>query len=310
MFYEITDSVKEINFKNISPEVITIGIISIEQLEKYNKYFNFSESTILECKNDTKNLRSSVDIYDEYSFGIINIINKKDILGDRDKIGFYIKANLFLLIAIVDKDKSVTKLLKDMLLHIKLSGVTLERIMYAFFERLIYEDNIVLEDMQLNINKIEEKVNNGLVKNFNDDFSKIRKELLLLRNYYEQLIDVGEEIQENENAIFNEEDLRYFKIFTDRVTRLSNNTQMLRDYIAQVREAYQAKLDYDLNSIMKVFTVFATIFLPLTLIVGWYGMNFTTMPELNWKYGYLYTIILSITVVIVCMLYFKKKKLL
>jgi magnesium transporter len=85
---------------------------------------------------------------------------------------------------------------------------------------------------------------------------------------------------------------------------------MLRDYTSQVREAYQAKLDYDLNSIIKVFTVVTTIFLPLTLIVGWYGMNFTTMPELTWKYGYVYTIILSIVVVIICIIYFKKKKLL
>lgn len=83
---------------------------------------------------------------------------------------------------------------------------------------------------------------------------------------------------------------------------------MLQEYSVHVREAYHAQLEYDLNRIMKVFTVVTTIFLPLTLIVGWYGMNFTTIPEITWKYGYLYVILLSIIVAIICIIFFRKKK--
>ena len=71
-----------------------------------------------------------------------------------------------------------------------------------------------------------------------------------------------------------------------------------------------AALDYNANSIMKVFTVVTTIFMPLTLIVGWYGMNFHFMPELTWEYGYIGVIVLSVTVVIASIVFFKKKKLL
>jgi magnesium transporter len=85
---------------------------------------------------------------------------------------------------------------------------------------------------------------------------------------------------------------------------------MLQEYSVQVREAYHAQLEYDLNKIMKMFTVVTTVFLPLTLIVGWYGMNFTTMPELTWKYGYLAVIIMSLAVIVFCMIIFKKKKFL
>jgi magnesium transporter len=74
-----------------------------------------------------------------------------------------------------------------------------------------------------------------------------------------------------------------------------------------IREALSAALDYNMNFTMKVFTVVSVIFLPLTLIVGWYGMNFS-MPEFTWKYGYIGVIVLSIIVVIVCVLYFRKKK--
>ncbi|HWT27849.1 MAG TPA: CorA family divalent cation transporter, partial [Mobilitalea sp.] len=108
--------------------------------------------------------------------------------------------------------------------------------------------------------------------------------------------------------LFNEENLQYFRIFTDRVARLSSTTRMLQEYSVQVREAYHAQLDLDLNNIMKMFTVVTTIFLPLTLIVGWYGMNFTTMPELTWKYGYLFVIGLCVITAFICIYFFKKKK--
>jgi magnesium transporter len=80
-----------------------------------------------------------------------------------------------------------------------------------------------------------------------------------------------------------------------------------RDYVSQVREAYQAQVDIDQNTIMKVFTVITSIFLPLTLLVGWYGMNLR-MPEFSWDYGYPFVILLSVIVVSLCVVFFKKKK--
>ena len=73
-------------------------------------------------------------------------------------------------------------------------------------------------------------------------------------------------------------------------------------------EALTATLDYNTNVVMKIFTMVSVVFLPLTLIVGWYGMNFTNMPELTWKYGYIGVILLSVAVVIACIIYFRRKK--
>ena len=145
-------------------------------------------------------------------------------------------------------------------------------------------------------------------RELNTEIFELRNRLSTLKNYYEQLIDVGETLQENENDLFEEEDLRYFKIFTDKAERLSNNTQLLCDNLIHLREALDAALNYNLNNTMKLFTMVTIIFQPLTLIVGWYGMNFTNMPELGWRFGYLYVIILSIAVVGGILYYFKKKK--
>ena len=83
---------------------------------------------------------------------------------------------------------------------------------------------------------------------------------------------------------------------------------MLREYASQVCSEYQSQVDIAQNRIMKVLTIVTTLFLPLSLIAAWYGMNFEHMPELQWAYGYPAVIALSVLVVAVCLLWFKKRR--
>ncbi|MBQ2545784.1 MAG: magnesium transporter [Clostridia bacterium] len=136
----------------------------------------------------------------------------------------------------------------------------------------------------------------------------IRGDLLDLRVHYEQLIDLGQELEENENGFFREENLRYFHMFTERVVRLQDMVTGQREYITQLRDLLQSQLDIRQNRIMTVLTVITSIFMPLTLIAGWYGMNFRYMPELEWKYSYPVLILISVAIVVVCLVWFRKKK--
>lgn len=81
-----------------------------------------------------------------------------------------------------------------------------------------------------------------------------------------------------------------------------------REYGLQIRELFQAEIDIRQNRIMKILTIVTTIFLPLTLVAGWYGMNFSNMPELSWKYGYPAVIVISLVIVMICLWTMKKKK--
>ena len=96
-------------------------------------------------------------------------------------------------------------------------------------------------------------------------------------------------------------------MFTNRVMRLQDMVTGQREYVAQLRDLIQAQMDVKLNRIMTLLTVITSIFLPLTLIAGWYGMNFKYMPELNWKLGYPAVILLCVAIVIACVRYFRKK---
>ena len=126
--------------------------------------------------------------------------------------------------------------------------------------------------------------------------------------YYEQLIDLGQELAENENDFFMSDNLRFFELFTARVTRLQGLVSTLKEYTMQVRELYQSELSVKQNRIMTVLTVVTTIIMPLTLVTGWYGMNFKYMPELDSPLAYPVVIGVVILMAISGIIYFKKKK--
>ena len=141
-----------------------------------------------------------------------------------------------------------------------------------------------------------------------DKLNDIRSFLMDMRIHYEQLLDFGQELEENENGFFKEENLRYFRLFTERVMRLMDQVNSLRDYTVQLRELFSTQLDIRMNRIMTVLTIVTVIFMPLTLIVGWYGMNFEYMPELQWRYSYVVVILVSAAILIGGIVWFRKKK--
>lgn len=185
---------------------------------------------------------------------------------------------------------------------------SLERFLYDFLEMIIAEDRILLDSYEKELNKVEAEILQG-----NDDMSTsrvndIRGNLLTLRSHYEQLLDVGQILEENENQFFSDENTRFFRLFTGRMERRQDMVSNLRDYTVQVRDLYQTRLDVKQNRIMTILTIVTTVFMPLTLIVGWYGMNFQYMPELNNPYAYPIVIIVSLSVVLLSLLFFRKKK--
>jgi magnesium transporter len=128
-----------------------------------------------------------------------------------------------------------------------------------------------------------------------------------MKRFYEQLAIVIDRLVENENEAIAPDGLNRLIALNRRIHYLKQSVTDLRELVTQVREAYQARIDIEQNQIMKVFTVITAVFLPLTLIVGWYGMNFN-IPEFGWRFGYLYVIILSVVVCVICVCIIKKKK--
>ena len=310
MFYSIHNKeIREISLEQLDFHDICVGYLTLDELKSCYQDLGLSEVAVKDCMTDFTHFRTSMDVYDEFSFGMINIVDILNLSTRRNRIGFFIKKNLFVVVKIIDKEDSIRQMFLDAIGRFR-QNATMEKVIYGVLERLLSSGNRGLVMTERQIIAMEREVVNGKVDpELNTEIFDLRNRLSTLKNYYEQLIDIGESLQENENDLFEEEDLRYFKIFTDKSERLSNNTQLLCDNLIHLREAMDATLNYNLNNTMKLFTMVTIIFQPLTLIVGWYGMNFKYMPELGWKFGYLYVIVLSIVVVGVILYWFKKRKI-
>lgn len=312
MIYEFADTLKPIELADIDDSHLCAGMVSLDELQQNGgERIGFGTPCFEECKKPESRFRSIIEVADGHMFSVISVRNVASVYGARDRIGMFIRKNLFLLISLQDADGSTTRAFEDSIHRLNLKNVSIERVICAFFEQLVYKDSGVLESYENKVGKMEEQIEqNKAGKSFNAEILAMRRKLLIVRHYYEQILDVFETMVENDADLFLDENTHLFRISRDKIERLSNNTQLLRDSLVQVREAYMAALDYSANRIMKVFTVVTTVFLPLTLIVGWYGMNFEFMPELGWRFGYLGVIALSVAVVFLSVLFFKKKNLL
>ena len=310
MFYVLDEKeIRQANLEETEENVTGVAYLTLEELKEQHENLGISSTIVADCIADQTHFRTGIDIYDECSYGIINIVNVMNVNDPKDRIAFIIKKNQFYMVKLIDSDDSTKDMFENAVGRFR-QNATLEKVIYGILERLLANGNKALEIMEQKIMEMEQRLIDGHIKqDLNKEIFKLRHDVSIQKNYYEQLYDIGVDLQENENGLFDKEDLRYFKIFADKAERLSDNTKLLQDSLIHLRETLDASLNYSLNNKMQVFTIVTTIFSPLTLIVGWYGMNFKYMPEISWKYGYFAVILLSFFVVIMCLILFKKKKL-
>lgn len=227
---------------------------------------------------------------------------------NRSHTGFYFRIEKDKIIFVDDSGK-VLEWLKEMLKAGDEKQSELGIFFADFLEYLIKDDVIFITKLEHSLEELEDMVlEKGSAIPFNHEISGYRRKVSLFSHYYLQLADLSSILCEDDNHIFKEKEKRSFSLLTERVNRLHDETLMLRDYCVQIREVYQSLIDERQNEIMKLLTIVTTIVLPLSLVAGWYGMNFTNMPELTWHYGYGFIILLSIVITILNILYFKKKK--
>lgn len=307
MFYKFQEKPVEINEKDIDQETMLLAMINRKDLPELMTRYHFHINTMEEYDQVQRKPNHKMDSYYGYDFGILHAIQKQSHGFSSVKLGVYITKHMLMIIC--DDASMNTKILMDMQ-HINEHSASLEHMIATLLHTIVNHHTQMLEDMENQLSHMEEDIMNNHMTNFNQKTQTLRKDILFLTHYYEQLMDVCEELLQDENDFFMEEHLHHLRIISDRINRLNGNIRILKDYMVQIHEAYSTQVDMNLNHIMYFFTVITTIFMPLTLIVGWYGMNFQNMPELTWTYGYPFVIVLSIAIIIICYWFFKKKKLL
>lgn len=306
MFYEIAEKVREIDEKSIKKDKLTVGCISSEDLVRLGKNFGFDEETIEASQKANPLFRTGVDVHEKYTFAELRIVNRE---GHEDFISIYIKKNFLLIVDIVDEDNSTINSFMKAMKKYSINRINEERLISCFIETLLSDGNMISEEIRNRLTEMEEAIVNGEAEdNFNAEILAIKKRIVKYYNFCGQLLDIAETLEENDNEILDEDNLIYISNLTSKVARLREDMNAMNSISDHIQDAYASLLDQKMNNTMKTFTIITTIFFPLTIIVGWYGMNFTNMPELSWKYGYLFVGLLSVFVVLLLVFIGKKKK--
>ncbi len=186
-------------------------------------------------------------------------------------------------------------------------STTPDQLLLAILKQTTEDDLLYLLHIESQTDKMEEEIANSKAEDFFKVLTVRRHKLSELNAYYEQLRDIGELLQSAACGAIVQHGQEWDR-FVHRAERLQNHVQFLRENIIQLRELFQSVQDARQNRTMGIITIVTTVFFPLTLLTGWYGMNFVNMPELNWRYGYAAMIIVVLVIVTVEIIYFKKKK--
>ena len=308
MYYTFGTSIEESN-KLPAGDKLTVGYLTCDELAEVSETLGFAAANVEACRSANIYFRSGVEVYDEYTFTELRIVDPVHPEVNDDCVALFIKKNLFLVIDVLDEDRSTEQRFQQALRRFPAKSATLEKLIYSFLDALVAGDIIMLESTGAEVSELEAQVlRDEADEDFTTTLLDLKNRLLSAHNYYEQLLDITEAVEENENDIFDTDSLMYISNMGKKIVRLREDVDALSNMVVHLQDAYSSYLDMNLNKTMKFFTVITSIFFPLTIIVGWYGMNFQSMPEFYWRYGYLYVILLSIIVVLVLVLVGKRKK--
>ncbi len=298
---KLTEITKDEIFEDLSPYVV---LVNWEEYQEEVKFFGFEEDL-----DDLSHIRSTnatrAEVFYDSIIGNFSIPDRKNIMGDKDRFSFILDDRG---VVFIDDGNVVLPILAKIMLSKKWRKPSHERFWFDFLEMIIKDDLPLLEKFEKEMDEMEDSLFHGELEGKMERIADIRSEIGDLRVHYEQLTDLVQEFQENENVYFKEENLRYISLLGNRIGILKDILASLREHTLLIREIYRNQLDEQQNKLMSLLTVVATIFMPLTLLAGWYGMNFINMPELTAEWGYPGIIILSIVVIIVEIIIFKKKK--
>ena len=190
----------------------------------------------------------------------------------------------------------------------KIRTLKADYLFYALMDLLVDQYFSVLETMENHFEDLEEKVTTNVNSIQPVDVLSLKSEFLYLRKTIFPFKEAMNKILLGQHPWIEKQNLRYFRDIQDHIIQIIEVLDYYNELNSSLMDFYQNTINLKINEVMKVLTVFAALFIPLTFIVGIYGMNFKFIPELDWKYGYfgVWTVILLLSVGM--LLFFKKKK--
>ena len=158
------------------------------------------------------------------------------------------------------------------------------------------------------LEEMEEKVISSPIPELLKELQKLKRIAALIRKSVWPLREMIHSMRGDDSSFIGEETEKYYQVLDSHMLLISDNAESVREMISGLLEIYLSSISNRMNEVMKVLTLIATIFIPLTFIAGIYGMNFANMPELKWRYGYFLALAIMTVTALVMVMFFRRKK--
>ena len=293
------------------PTIIWInidGIHEIETLEKLGDCFGLHPLTLEDILNTDQ--RPKIEDYGEYIFIVLKMLYPDDKTGEilAEQVSLVLGQNFVISFQEREGDtfNSVRERIRSGKGRIRKMGA--DYLVYSLLDSIVDNYFIILEKLGERIEFLEEKLIINPVPEAINLIHKLKREMIFLRRSVWPLREVIGSIERGESSLIKGSTNIYLRDVYDHTIQVIDTIETFRDILSGMLDIYLSSVSNRLNAVMKVLTIIATIFMPLTFIAGIYGMNFKYMPELEWRLGYPVILLAMVSIGVLMLVSFRKKK--
>jgi magnesium transporter len=253
--------------------------------------------------------RPKIDEYEDYIFAILQMLYLDD---DNNLVSEHIALILLENSVLVFQElkDDVFDALRERIRN-KTGRARHKKADYLFFiliDAIIDNYFIVLESLSDRIEILEAEVYAHPTPKTAQEIQNLKKDVLKIRRWIFPVREIVNRLIDTENKLVTHDTKQFFRDALDHSIEINENLQIYREMSMSLMEMYMSNVSNKMNEVMKVLTIMASIFIPLTFLAGIYGMNFDHLPELHWEYSYYVLLGIMIVIFVVMLLYFKKKR--
>ena len=281
---------------------IDIGEPTKEEEQLLSSFFHFHPLAIEDCLQMLQ--RPKLDHYEEYEFLVLHSFNEKEM--EAEELNLFISKNF-----VVSFHFPPMLELQEARDRIKNNPKEWERstilITYYIVDKVVDTYFPIVYHIEDYLNEVDERLSMDMDHLSMDQVFDLRSDLLRLRRTIIPMRDLLYRVMYSERINLNQSERAYFDDIYDHLLKLAEMVEANRELTADIRDSYDSINASRMNRIMMILTTVSTVFIPLTFIVGIYGMNFKHMPELEWKFGYFTVVVLMIVIAGGMIAWFKYK---
>jgi len=270
--------------------------------------YGLSKLSLEDIQNNSH--RPKIDDFDHYLHSIMKMLtwNEETQSLEIEQISLIYTGNT--IISIQEREGDVFGNIRDRLRNHrgKIRSKKADYLFYVLVDSIVDKYFLMVDKIREQQEMLEEKALESHNKKIFDHILILKKEQILLRKSIWPLVEMLFSLQKGEFDQISANSRKYFKDVYDHLLLIIDVTDQLKDVLTGFQESLISSISYETNSVMKVLTIIATIFIPLTFIAGIYGMNFQNMPELGWRYGYFIALGVMAFLLIAMIIFFRRRK--